>query len=234
MAWTCSATTNDGLVDNLVKKNVVNKARVEQALRFVDRRAFLPPNTPVSYAYADSPQSISCAATISAPHMHALALQLLDDYLAPGATALDVGAGSGFFAACMAVLLGTEGKVVAIEHAPQLSQFAQSNLQNFAAGISTGRACSVIVRTGDGRLGAPDHAPFKAIHVGAAAPEVPPALISQLAPNGAMVIPIGPPHGSQRLDVVEKDSDGIITHRTICHVCYVPLCDLDYQVNSDY
>lgn len=233
MAWTCSATTNDALVDNLVQKHLVENPRVEEALRLVDRRVFLPANTAPSIAYADAPQSISCAATISAPHMHAMALQILNDYLPPGATALDVGAGSGYFAACMAALVGPTGRIVAIEHAPQLTHFAQGNLNNFAASIPSQKASSVIVRTGDGRLGAEDYAPFKAIHVGAAAPNVPPALVSQLAPNGAMVIPIGPAHGSQRLDVISKDADGTVSHRTICHVRYVPLCDLDLQL-QDY
>lgn len=232
MAWTCSATTNDALIDNLVRNRLVENPRVEQALRLVDRRVFLPANTTPSIAYADAPQSISCAATISAPHMHAMALQLLNDHLPPGATALDVGAGSGYFAACMAALVGPTGRVVAIEHAPQLTQFAQENLDSFTAAIPSQKTCPITVRTADGRLGAEDYAPFTAIHVGAAAPNVPPALVSQLAPNGAMVIPIGPAHGSQRLDVISKDAAGNVSQRTVCHVRYVPLCDLDRQLRD--
>lgn len=233
MAWTCSATTNDGLVDNLVKEDIVNKPRVEQVLRLVDRRLFLPDDTSPVYAYADSPQTLPCSATISAPHMHAMALQLLHDNLKPGHSALDVGAGSGYIAACMAALVGQNGKVHAIEHAPELSQFAQRNLNTFHQIIPDSTACKVHVTTGDGRLGDPAHAPYNAIHVGAAAPDVPQALIDQLARGGCMVIPVGPAHGSQRLDVVSKDSEGEVSHRTVCHVRYVPLTNLGEQLRNE-
>lgn len=232
MAWLCSAETNDGLVDNLVKNKIVDIPRVEQVMRLVDRRAFLPSTASPNSAYSDSPYPLPCAATISAPHMHAMALQLLNDYLSPKSSALDVGAGSGYFAACMAAMVGPQGKVVAIEHAPELSEFARLNLEKFATSVPKHRACAVTVHTGDGRLGDSQTAPFKAIHVGAAAPIVPPALISQLAPDGAMVVPVGHPHGSQRLVMVTKDKDGGVSERTVCHVRYVPLCDLEKQMRS--
>lgn len=66
--------------------------------------------------YADTPQSIGHNATISAPHMHAHALELLRDQLHPGARVLDVGSGSGYLAACMALMVGPTGHVVGIEH----------------------------------------------------------------------------------------------------------------------
>lgn len=232
MAWACSATTNDGLVDNLVKNDLVNIPRVERVMRLVDRRAFLPPQTSASQAYADAPHPLPCSATISAPHMHAMALQLLNEYLVPSASALDVGAGSGYFSACMAALVGPQGKVVAIEHAPELSEFAQNNLHKFATTTPATDACPVNVSTSDGRLGDPQNAPFKAIHVGAAASTVPPALVSQLACDGAMVIPVGQPYGSQRLALITKAADGTVSDRTICYVRYVPLCDLRQQMRE--
>ena len=58
--------------------------------------------------YQDSPQSIGCGVTISAPHMHAYALELLREQLAPGATALDVGSGSGYLTACFAKMVGKD------------------------------------------------------------------------------------------------------------------------------
>lgn len=225
MAWTCSATSNDGLVDNLVKEQIVTKPRIEQVLRLVDRQLFVPDHLSLKSAYEDSPQSLPCSATISAPHMHAMALELLHDHLKPGYSALDVGAGSGFIAACMAALVGQNGKVHAIEHAPELSQFANRNLGTFQEAIPENIACKVHVATGDGRLGDSAHGPYNAIHVGAAAPEIPQALIDQLALGGSMVIPVGPPHGSQRLDLVQKDREGKLSHRTVCNVLFVPLCD---------
>lgn len=133
----------------------------------------------------------------------------------------------------MAALVGPNGKVYAIEHAPELSQFAQRNLNTFQQTIPDSTACQVHVTTGDGRLGDPAHAPYDAIHVGAAAPEVPQALIDQLAPGGSMVNPVGPAHGSQRLDVVSKDTDRKVSHRTVCHVRYVPLTNLREQLRNE-
>lgn len=71
-----------------------------------------------------------------------------------------------------------------------------------------------------------------AIHVGAAAPEVPQALLDQLAPRGKMVIPVGTEGGTQSLQLITKDDSGNISKTTICYVRYVPLCDLDHQIDS--
>lgn len=119
-------------------------------MRAVDRKTFIPAS---GAPYADSPQPIPCSATISAPHMHATAIQLLEPYLSPGSSALDIGAGSGYFTALMAVLVGRGGTVVGIEHAPRLTDMALSNLRKFDAALVE----SVVeMRTGDGRLGASD------------------------------------------------------------------------------
>lgn len=75
-------------------------------------------------------------------------------------------------------------------------------------------------------------APFSAIHVGAASPTVPKSLIDQVAPNGAMIIPVGPEHGSQTLFMVKKDTEGKVTIDDVCGVRYVPLCDLNHQLNK--
>lgn len=150
MAWSCSASSNKALVDNLVRKNLVSSPRAERAMRSVDRQSFTPAST---NPYADSPQPLPCAATISAPHMHAMALDFLEPYLKDGSTALDVGAGSGYFTALMAQLVGTTGYVVGVEHAPELADLANRNLRAFDHNLL--RTC-VDVRTGDGRAGAPD------------------------------------------------------------------------------
>merc|ERR1719369_2212272 len=77
----------------------------------VDRGNYVSTNP-----YMDSPQSIGYKVTISAPHMHAYALELLKDHLVEGAHALDVGSGSGYLTACMGYLVGETGKVVGIDH----------------------------------------------------------------------------------------------------------------------
>lgn len=69
-----------------------------------------------------------------------------------------------------------------------------------------------------------------AIHVGAAALTIPPALIEQLAPGGVMVIPVGAKDYAQNLEVIRKDAAGRVTKETVCGVRYVPLCDLNHQL----
>lgn len=83
----------------------------------------------------------------------------------------------------------------------------------------------------DGRLGWPEEAPYDAIHVGAAAPEIPPALIEQLKPGGRMVIPVG--NIFQDLKVVDKNSDGSVSIRTETSVRYVPLTSRDAQLRNN-
>ena len=82
----------------------------------------------------------------------------------------------------------------------------------------------------DGRQGWPEHAPYDAIHVGAAAPEIPQALIDQLKPGGRMVIPVGSIF--QDLKVVEKSLDGSVRVRTETSVRYVPLTSRDAQLRN--
>ena len=82
---------------------------------------------------------------------------------------------------------------------------------------------NIVLRTGDGALGWPEHAPFDAIIVTAAAPDIPPALIEQLRPGGRMVIPVGPRHGDQELMLLTKNAAGEVTRRNVLPVAFVPL-----------
>ena len=103
-------------------------------------------------------------------------------------------------------------------------------------------ACSAASRgplslvIGDGRLGYPSAGPYNAIHVGAAAPEIPEALVSQLAVGGRMIIPVGPEatrsavETDQFLLCVDKRDDGTVVTRKLMGVIYVPLTDKDHQL----
>lgn len=82
----------------------------------------------------------------------------------------------------------------------------------------------------DGRQGWPDLAPYDAIHVGAAAREIPQALLDQLKPGGRMVIPVG--DIDQDLRVVDKKADGSLHQWTATSVCYVPLTGRDEQLSQ--
>jgi len=90
--------------------------------------------------------------------------------------------------------------------------------------------CLTALKTADGRLGFPDAAPYDAIHVGAAAPEVPQPLLDQLKPGGRMVIPVGTYF--QDLQVVDKNTDGSISIQNDASVRYVPLTSRSVQLQD--
>jgi protein-L-isoaspartate(D-aspartate) O-methyltransferase len=185
-------------------------SRVAAALAKAKRKAFVAPGSECA-AYQNRPLPIGHGQTISQPFIVALMTELLD--LQPDDTVLEVGTGSGYQAAVLAELAG---KVCSIEVIPELAAGAASALAAQGYG-------NIVLRTGDGSLGWPDYAPFDAIIVTAAAPDVPSALIEQLRTGGRMVIPVGPRHGDQELLLIKKDTAGSVTRRPILPVAFVPL-----------
>ncbi len=162
-------------------------------------------------AYANVPLPIGQGQTISQPFIVALMTDLLD--LTGTGRVLEIGTGSGYQTAVLAELAV---KVYTIEVLVTLAQRAAERFEKL------GRK-NVTVRTGDGNLGWPDHAPFDAILVTAAAAAVPPALVDQLAAPGRMVVPVGKVGSVQDLTLLTKDAKGAITKRSILPVAFVPL-----------
>ncbi|XP_053978972.1 protein-L-isoaspartate(D-aspartate) O-methyltransferase [Hylaeus volcanicus] len=228
MAWSgrFHAKSNSDLIQHLKRSRVIKSERVFEAMSSVDRGNYSHP----SYAYVDSPQGIGYGATISAPHMHAYALEILEEKLRNGARALDVGSGSGYLTACMATMIGPNGLTIGIEHIPELKAFAEENIKRDNPQLLQSGRIELVV--GDGRLGYPEKAPYDAIHVGAAAKEMPQALIDQLAPGGRLVLPMGPENSDQTLIQIDKTMDGRVKRKSLTSVVFVPLTSKHKQYPS--
>jgi protein-L-isoaspartate(D-aspartate) O-methyltransferase len=183
---------------------------VRQALLAVLRHRFVSAEQQ-AFAYENRPLGIGQGQTISQPYIVALMTELLA--LKSGDRVLEIGTGSGYQAAVLARLAR---EVFSVETVPELARSAAAALR--AAGVD-----NVSIHVGDGGLGWPEHAPYDAIIVTAAARRLPAALTEQLKPGGRLVIPIGAPHESQGLEVVTKAMDGSITRRDVLPVAFVPL-----------
>lgn len=183
---------------------------VLDAIEEVPRHEFVPADVRTE-AYLNRPLPIGYGQTISQPYIVAV----MTDLVAPAAgdTVLEVGSGSGYQAAVLGRLVK---RVYTMEIIEPLGRRAAATLERL--GYS-----NVEVRISDGYYGWPEHGPYDAIVVTAAASHVPPPLISQLKPGGRMVIPVGSRFFTQQLVVVEKDRGGEITTTQVLPVRFVPL-----------
>lgn len=169
--------------ERMISEQLVNRGitcqRVLDAFRRVAREMFVPPHL-ADRAYEDSALPVECSQTISQPYMVALMTDLLE--LTPESRVLEVGTGTGYQTAILALLAE---QVYTIEWHLKLMTAAAQRLEEL--GLT-----NVRFRCGDGSLGWPEEAPFDAIIVTAGAPDVPEPLCRQLVQGGRLVVPIGP------------------------------------------
>ena len=193
--------------DQLRARDIVDE-RVLDAMARVPRELFVP-SRERARAFADAALPIGHEQTISQPYMVARICEILG--LTGRERVLDVGTGSGYQAAVLAELAA---EVHTIERIPELAEQARQNLA--AAGYER-----VEVHVGDGSLGLPEHAPFDAIAVAAAAPSLPQELYDQLEPRGRLAVPVGGRWG-QRLELIVRSPEGPAVVRSVpCR--FVPL-----------
>ena len=187
-------------------------AEVRAAMAEVPRGEFVS-GAEQELAWDNRPLPIGHGQTISQPFIVALMTDLLDPK--PHDVVLEIGTGSGYQAAILGKLVA---RVYSIEVVEELASTASQRLARLGY-------ANVEVRCGDGARGWPEHGPYDGIMVTAAAPEVPPALVLQLAKGGRMVIPIGHPQAEQILTVLHKDARGEVIEDPLLPVAFVPLVE---------
>ena len=197
------------MVESQIVARGISDRETLRAMLSVPRHRFVPVDL-VTDAYADAPLPIGGGQTISQPYMVAAMTELVRPR--GGDRVLEVGTGSGYQAAVLASIVDS---VYTIEILPALAEMARDRL--YALGYT-----NVVSRCGDGYLGWPDHAPFDAILISAAAEDIPAPLIAQLKEGGRLEMPVGSPYDVQTLVVGEK-KNGVFTRREVMPVKFVPL-----------
>jgi len=230
--------TNDELVQSLNVSEVSDVTK--DVMKQVNRRNFI---NDWSHYLIDKPQRILKEMvtnsldkttlenqTISAPTMHANAIEYLKNSLRKGAKVLDVGSGSGYLTVCFAKMVhdkrilfddGSQGKVIGIDVHPELIEYSQKILDEKYPLEKP----IVTFQVGSAYDFYEDHLEeyFDAINVGATALELPLNLVRLLKKGGQMVIPLKRFDGREIFTLVEKDMNGNVIKKELMNVVYVPL-----------
>jgi len=214
------------MVERLAAREEFADATLD-ALRAVPRHEFVGSSNR-DRAYEDRPLPIGRDQTISAPHMVAAMVDLLD--LAPGESVLEIGTGCGYHAAVTAELVGP-ANVYSVEYHESLAERTRQRLARLGYG-------EISVRVGDGHDGWPDHAPYDAAYLTCAAPEFPTAVVEQVRPEGRLLGPLesgdgrrsaggrsARRSGGQLLVFARRRADGSLDRETHGGVRFVPMQD---------
>ena len=198
----------EAMVLETIQERGVQDPAVLRAMRTVPRHQFVPADMAAS-AYADRPLPIGYGQTISQPFIVAYMTEVIAPK--PSFKVLEIGTGSGYQAAVLAEIVQ---EVYSIEIVPELGKAAAARLKKLGYN-------KVNVKVSDGYFGWPEHGPFDAIMVTAAAEFVPPPLVEQLKDGGKIVIPVGSAFINQTLMLIEKKGKKITT-KSLMPVVFVP------------
>ncbi len=196
------------MVDQQMVGRGIRDERVLEAMLAIPRHEFVPQDQ-ARRAYIDAPLPIGNHQTISQPYIVALMTEFLN--LKGHETVLEIGTGSGYQAAILGHLAK---KVYSIERIPELAERSRTLL--YSLGLE-----NIEVVVGDGSCGLPEHAPYQAIIVTAAAPEVPKPLKDQLSDGGRLIAPVGGRMG-QALELWKHEGKKLVCEK-LTPVAFVPL-----------
>ena len=198
----------NSLIHSLITGGYLKTPAIVEAFRKIDRKGFVPEAMKV-WAYLDQPLSIGQGQTIYQPLTVAFMLELLEP--AAGQKVLDVGTGSGWQAALLAEIAGTQGLVVSIERIKSLSESARQNLSKFNFN-------NLKLVVGDGSLGYLQEALYDRIIAAASSNLIPQTWQDQLKPGGVIVAPVG-----ESLVKLVKIGDGKFKKEEYPGFVFVPL-----------
>ena len=204
------STPAQRMVAEQLMPNGVTDERVLEVMSAIPREEFLSRRLR-RHAYENRALAIECGQTISQPLVVALMTQALKPR--PGDIALEVGTGSGYQAAVLSRLCR---KVVTLDREPALAERASETLVRLGFD-------NVEVAVADGSHGWPASAPYDLILVACASPELPSALLEQLAPEGRLIIPLGSAADEQQDLRVYERHEGDLSSRSLFPVRFVPL-----------
>ncbi|UCG76692.1 MAG: protein-L-isoaspartate(D-aspartate) O-methyltransferase [Gemmatimonadota bacterium] len=224
MKWRRSRGPDDAvrlrqeMVEQQIRRRGLRDELVLKAMLAVPRHLFVPAEW-IGEAYGDHALPIGHGQTISQPYIVALMTSLLEP--APGVRVLEIGTGSGYQAA---VLAACGARVWSIERIPELTEFARRNL------AAAGYLERVRLRVADGSKGWPQEAPFDRVILTAGAPDLPEAVVDQLAAGGLIVAPLGS-YGLQTI-YRYRETAGRLEREAIEGARFVPLIESEVRSSA--
>jgi protein-L-isoaspartate(D-aspartate) O-methyltransferase len=195
------------MVREQIQRRGITDPRVLEVMRKIGRHLFVPEDLH-DLAYSDRPLPIGYKQTISQPYIVAFMTQAISP--GPDDRVLEIGTGSGYQAAVLAELVK---EVYTIEIVEQLAQSTRSLLEHMGYK-------NIKVKHGDGYKGWKEYAPFDAIVIAAAPPNIPEELIGQLKTGGRMIVPVGEYY--QELYLITKTKTGA-DKQSLLPVRFVPM-----------